>query len=69
MRETKYTYGGKIKKYLDDNGIKYSFVAEKAGMPLHMFSAILNGRRKITVEEYFNICTVLRRDVNYFFNG
>jgi len=59
-------YGEIIKNYLDENGIKYSFVAQEAGIPTNIFSAMLNLKRKITVEEYFNICLVLKVDANYF---
>lgn len=59
-------YGEKIKTYLDDNGIKYTFVATEAGIPLNTLSAMLNCKRKITVEEYFKICFVLNVDANYF---
>lgn len=59
-------YGEKIKDYLDEKGIKYGFVATGVGMPVNTFSAILNEKRKITVEEYFAICSVLEVDPNFF---
>jgi len=58
--------GQLIKKYLDENGIKYSFIANEAGIPINIFSAMLNNKRKITVEEYFTICFALKVDVNFF---
>lgn len=58
--------GGLIKAYLDENGIKYSFVAEEAGIAANVFSAIINGKRKITAEEYFTICFILKLDAGYF---
>lgn len=58
--------GLKIKKYLDINGIKYSFVAEKIKMPMNMFSPLLNGKRKMTAEEYLLICEAIGVDANYF---
>lgn len=60
--------GGLIKSYLDENGIKYSFVAEEAGIPANVFSSILNGKRKIVAEEYFTICFILKVDTNFFAN-
>jgi transcriptional regulator with XRE-family HTH domain len=59
-------YGEQIKNFLDENGIKYSFVASEAGISNNIFSAMLNGKRKITVEEYFSICHALKVDANYF---
>lgn len=51
--------GLKVKKYLDENGIKYSYLSEKAGIPMNMLSPTLNGKRKMSVEEYFRVCGVL----------
>lgn len=51
--------GLKVKKYLDENGIKYSYLSEKSGIPMNMLSPTLNGKRKLSVEEYFTICEVL----------
>ncbi|MEG2003168.1 MAG: helix-turn-helix transcriptional regulator [Clostridia bacterium] len=58
--------GRLIKLFLDENGIKYSFVANEIGIPANVFSTILNGKRKIIAEEYFAICAVLNVDTNYF---
>lgn len=51
--------GLKIKEYLDENGIKYSYLSERAGMPMNILSPTLNGKRKMRVEEYFMICEIL----------
>lgn len=51
--------GPKIKQYLDANGIKYSFLSEKIGIPMNVLSPMLNGKRKMAVEEYFMICRAL----------
>ena len=59
-------YGESIKKYLDENGIKYSFVANEAKIPLNVFSTMINCKRRITAEEYIKICSVLKLDPNYF---
>ena len=61
-------YGHAIKEYLDENDIKYSFIAKETGIPLNVFSALLNDKRKISVEEYFRICAELNLDANYFMN-
>lgn len=58
--------GLRVKKYLDDNGIKYSFLSEKIGMPMNMLSPLLNGKRKMSVEEYFMICEALGVPVDSF---
>lgn len=64
--DLKMCYGAKIKNYLDENGIKYVTVANKLNISSNILSTMLNGKRKITVEEYFNICKILNVSVNYF---
>lgn len=51
--------GIRIKEYLNANGIKQSFVAEKTGLSAMVISDICNGNRKIDVVEYYKICKVL----------
>lgn len=51
--------GSKIKQYLINTGLKFNSIAEKSDIPMNKFSAILNGKRKITAEEYFAICHAL----------
>lgn len=58
--------GLKVKQYLDENGIKYSFLSEKIGMPMNVLSPLLNGKRKMSVEEYFIICEALGVPVSMF---
>lgn len=58
--------GLKVKKYLDEKGIKYSFLSEKIGMPMNLLSPLLNGKRKMSVEEYFTICEALGVSVDTF---
>ena len=58
--------GERIKNYLSEVGLKHIAVAEKAGFPLNTFSAMLNGKRKITAEEYFVICKVLNVPLDTF---
>lgn len=55
--------GIKVKQYLDENGIKYSFLSEKIGIPMNVLSPLLNGKRKMSVEEYFLICNALELPV------
>lgn len=58
--------GLKVKEYLDENGIKYSFLSEKVGIPMNVLSPLLNGKRKMSVEEYFTICEALNLPVDTF---
>lgn len=65
-KEVKNLIGLKVKKYLDERGIKYSFLSEKIGMPMNLLSPLLNGKRKMSVEEYFTICEALGVSVDTF---
>jgi transcriptional regulator with XRE-family HTH domain len=58
--------GLRIKKYLDDNGIKYSFISEKIGIPMNILSPLLNGKRKMSAEEYFMICEAIGVSADLF---
>jgi transcriptional regulator with XRE-family HTH domain len=58
--------GTKIKQYLDDNGLKYSYIADKAEIPITIFSAMLNEKRKISAEEYFCICKAMNVSATKF---
>ena len=54
------TAGVRLKEYLDQNGIKYSFVCEKANILAPIMSTILSGNRDIKLMEYYRICKVLK---------
>lgn len=56
----------KLKKYLDDNGIKQKYVAKKAGMTEETFSKILSGKRKCDVNEFLAICNALNKKPDDF---
>ena len=58
--------GVKIKDYLDANGIKQTFVSEKANIPHPAFVAMLSGKRRIEVMEYYRICKALNVDILTF---
>lgn len=58
--------GTAIKAHIDSEGLKMKAVAEKADIPLNIFSAIVNEKRKITAEEYFAICAALNVPLETF---
>lgn len=60
--------GVMIKKYLKDNGVSQTFVSKQTGIELPKLSLALNGKRKITIDEYFLICGALGLNVDYFFS-
>lgn len=59
-------FGIKIKTYLDDNGIRYTHVSEKTGIPMDILNLLLNGKRKVEATEYFVICNVLNVPLTKF---
>lgn len=60
--------GINIKRYLDQKGIKYSYIAESIGVSNSAFSSMINENRNITAEEYFKICDVLKVSFYQFKN-
>lgn len=51
--------GLRIREYILENGLKLGYVADAVNIPMNVFSAMMNGKRKITAEEYFMICKAL----------
>ena len=49
----------RIRAYIEESGVKFGVIAERIGIPMNTFSAMMNGKRKITAEEYFAICRAL----------
>ena len=62
----KMTVNAKLREFLEKEGIKQSFICEQTGMSPDAVSRILNSNRKITAEEFLNICTVLKLDPRDF---
>lgn len=60
--------GSKIKSYLQERGIKQTFLAEKTGMTNSIISDICNNDRKVECVEYYKICKALNLPLEYFFN-
>ena len=58
--------GSRIKEYILKAGLKQNVIAGRAGIPANVFSAILNNKRKITVDEYFAICDALNVSIATF---
>ena len=45
--------GNKIKDYMDENGIKYSFLSSKTGIPMNILSPMLNEERNKSCGVFF----------------
>lgn len=58
--------GAKIKVYLQEHGIKQSFLAERTGLTASIVSDICINDRKIDCMEYYKICKALDLPLEYF---
>lgn len=58
----------RISAAIADSGLKQRFIAERIGMSEQIFSALLAGKRKVTVEEFFGICQVLNMTPEQLYN-
>lgn len=58
--------GTLIKDYLDENGIKQSFLAKRAGLTNSQVSDICIHGRKIDCVEYKKICDALNLPLDFF---
>ena len=52
------------------SGFKQKFIADRIGVSEQAFGAMLNGTRKISVDEFFGLCGILGKspDELYGFN-
>ncbi len=55
-----------INEYLQANGITQTFVAERTGITTNALNLALNGKRKLTADEYIRICDALKLPYGYF---
>jgi transcriptional regulator with XRE-family HTH domain len=55
-----------IYTYLKENGIRQSHLASKSGIHQPKLSQSLNGKRKLSPEEYFSICRALNVPLDKF---
>lgn len=58
----------RMRKYIASNGISMKHVADKSDIPQKKFYRIINGKTKMSVDEYESICKGLNVKTSYFFN-
>ncbi len=51
----------RINAAVEDSGLKQKYIADRIGVSEPTFSAILSGKRKVDVDEFFSICQVLQK--------
>lgn len=55
-----------IKVYLRKDGRSQIWLARQSGIPIHKLNLGLNGRRKLTFDEYARICGALGVNTDFF---
>lgn len=55
-----------LKQIVEKRGIKQSYLCKQTGLSRDCISRILNSTRKITAEEFLNICYALELDPRSF---
>lgn len=58
--------GNKIKEYLEENGISQAFINRVTKIDTVKLNLSLNGKRKLTFEEYSLICGALKVNTDFF---
>ena len=58
--------GAKISNYLKQAGITKTELSVLTGIPLSKISMALSGKRRLSLEEFSNICYVLNKAPNDF---
>lgn len=51
----------RISAAVADSGLKQKYIADRIGVSEPTFSAILAGKRKVDVDEFFSLCQVLKK--------
>jgi len=53
----------KLKALIDQRGIKYSFLANKTGIPVNQLTKSLHGNRRLLADELVLLCLALDLDL------
>jgi len=56
----------RVKKYINESGMKQGVIAERAGLSAQAMSAMMNGKRKMYADDLEELCRVLGVDVGLF---
>jgi transcriptional regulator with XRE-family HTH domain len=59
-------YSEKVKEYIQQRGITQVFLCKKTGIRQETMSRILNGKRKMTLENLLLICNALNENIDVF---
>lgn len=59
----------RIRHYIENNGLKFRYVAKASGIDEKKFSRMMNNNQKIVTDEYEMICKALNVEPTYFFKS
>ena len=59
----------RVKRYVDERGLSQRLIAENMGIPESTLSRILNGNRRMTVDDYEGICKAMAVDPARFYKS
>ena len=57
----------RVAEYIRSMGIKQATICEKTGISVSALSAMLTNRRKMTADEFEQICIAIEKEPNDFF--
>ena len=58
----------RIRKYIDDRDVSRKIIAMNVGFSESQLSLLLNGKRRLSVDEYEKICGAMAVDPRYFYS-
>jgi transcriptional regulator with XRE-family HTH domain len=58
--------GIRIKNFIDAKGMTQTFLSAKSDIPVVKLNLILNGKRRLSLEEYIKLCWALDVSVGTF---
>ncbi|MGR6904997.1 helix-turn-helix domain-containing protein [Lysinibacillus sp. BSL11] len=56
----------RIRRYIETNGLKMNYVANKSSIELKRFYRIINGDSILSADEYEQICVGLNLETDFF---
>jgi transcriptional regulator with XRE-family HTH domain len=59
----------RVKQYISDRGLSQKIIAANMGIPEPKLSLILNGKRRMTVDDYELICRAMAVDPARFYHA
>lgn len=59
----------RVKRYIGDRGLSQKIIAANMGIPESKLSLLLNGKRRMTVDDYESICRAMAVDPARFYQA